>query len=64
MDALIYVSGYASFKLQTKVACKNCVELFLGIEFDSTYVQIINRGGLTVPSNLVLGIGKHSLNIM
>jgi hypothetical protein len=31
MDALIYVSGYASFKLQTKVACKNCVELFLGI---------------------------------
>jgi hypothetical protein len=43
----------------TELNCENCAAILIGDEFDSEYVQNINRGGLTVPSNIVIAIGKH-----
>jgi hypothetical protein len=40
----------------TELNCENCAAILIGDEFDSEYVQNINRGGLTVPSNIVIAI--------
>jgi hypothetical protein len=63
-DALIYVCGYAAFNVNNKLNCENWAAILIGDEFDSEYVQNINRGGLTVPSNIVIAIGKHALKTM
>lgn len=57
-DVLIYVCGYASFKIQAKILCKFCIEQLVGENFESEYIKNFDRGGLTVPSGSVLNVGK------
>lgn len=58
-SGLIIVCGYASFKLKTKYKCEECMTQFLSEDdSENEYFKEINRGGLTVPTDLCLELGK------
>lgn len=64
-SGLLYVCGYISFKITTNIQCKSCISLVVSpMNTDDVYFQTINRGGLSVPSDFVVCIGKHVLGIM
>lgn len=65
-SGLIYICGYASFKISTKIACKTCSTLIKKDDEsgpNDSYFNSINRGGLSVPSDFVLAIAKHVIGI-
>jgi len=58
-SGLIYVCGYIAFKRKTKISCNECQKILVSDEdTDNVYFQELNRGGLCVPSNLCIEIGK------
>ena len=63
-DLLLYIAGYAAFKLSAKVCCSTCRIIIVSNEIpDSNYFNELNRGGLTVPSKTVMMVAKHVLCI-
>ena len=51
--------------MKTKLNCGECVKKFLSDEkVDDQYFQEINRGGLSVPTNLCFQLGKLALPVM
>lgn len=60
-SSLLYICGYSSFKLKQKLECSFCINLITADINESTdqYFNYLNRGGLTVPSGLVMTIGQH-----
>lgn len=64
-SVLIFVSGYTAFKMKHKLNCSQCCKLVVSTDnIENEYFRKIDQGGLTVPSNLVLSIGKLCLHIM
>jgi hypothetical protein len=63
-SVLLYVSGYASSKSEKVVGCELCRSVIIGSSYDDPYVDDLNRGGLTLPSDDVVDIGFLSLAIM
>jgi len=62
---IIYVSGYVSFQMKQKVSCDVCVTMFASDEpIENKYFEDINRGGLSVPSNLCITLGLLANQIM
>ena len=56
-EALLYVSGCFSRKISQTRGCSGCSELLIetnssGAEASPSYIQQVNRGGLTYPSEL------------
>ena len=68
-SGLIHVCGYISFQLKTWINCKDCLEIFRCSEVSSNasknqYFEEINRGGLSLPANLCLQLGKLAYLVM
>lgn len=62
---LIYISGYAAFKMKHHLKCSACIETFVSAEdTNDKYFREINRGGLSVPSDLLLIVAKLCLFVM
>lgn len=58
----IYICGYAAHSLYKKVCCSLCLEIFIsskGDKIDVSYFDLLQRGGLTVPSDYVLSSFYH-----
>jgi hypothetical protein len=55
-----------AFKLTSKIRCPTCCRSLTSRheEFDDTYIDDLNRGGLTVPSKKIIDIGKHVFGVM
>jgi hypothetical protein len=63
-SAIIYISGYATFKICRKISCSTCASYLSGADINDDYFIQINRGGLTVASDLILELAKLTLSIM
>lgn len=64
-SSLIYICGYVAFKMKERVTCAECVALFLSDSAtQDQYFQEINRGGLSVPSDLCMELGGMALLVM
>ena len=68
-SGLIHICGYVSSQLKTRINCKDCLEVFRCSEISSDasenpYFVEINRGGLSVPANLCLQLGKLAYLVM
>ena len=48
-----YVSGYISHKLIQRCICETCLELLRKDQMNNSYIEILNRGGLQLPSFLL-----------
>ena len=64
-SSLIYICGYVAFKMKTRIQCTECVALFLSHSAtEDQYFQEINRGGLSVPSDLCMELGGMAHLVM
>jgi hypothetical protein len=63
-SAIIYISRYATFKICRKISCSTCASYLSGADINDDYFIQINRGGLTVASDLILELAKLTLSIM
>ena len=48
-----YVSGYISHKLIQRCICETCLELLQKDQMNNSYIEILDRGGLQLPSFLL-----------
>lgn len=64
--ALIYICGYAAFKIKHRLHCKLCCEFVESKNYDTCniYFLDLNRGNLTIPSDTIILIGQHIYGIM
>lgn len=63
-SGFLYICGYVSFKLAANVNCTYCTEFLVNNDdCQDEYFQILNRGRLSVPSDIILSIGKHVVGI-
>lgn len=58
-SSLLYVSGYAAFSVKFKISCCVCASNLESDDSDGSYVSDINRGGLTLPSEMCIAVGRH-----
>ena len=49
-EVMVYISGYITHSLLLNVKCKDCSDCLQNNIESSTYVERLNRGGLTIPS--------------
>lgn len=62
---MLYVCGYISYKIARTIKCKYCIDVVVNnSETNDNYFKSINRGGLSVPTDFLIGISKHVLGIM
>lgn len=62
---LLYITGYASFKVKQQLSCVSCQNFIVSNEESpNEYFDSLNRGGLTVPSDIVVNAGAHMYGIM
>ena len=66
---LIHICGYVSSQLKIQINCKDCLEVFRCAEVSShasknQYSVEISIGGLSVPANLYLQLGKLAYLVM
>lgn len=61
-SAQIYISGYASFKSSKKLKCNICISLITeskGAYTENEYFNYLQRGGLSVPTDIVKNVLFH-----
>lgn len=63
-SAVIYIAGYATYKVCNKLQCENCLNSLSEYNTDDKYFQDLNRGGLRVSSDMILHLAKLVIHIM
>lgn len=67
-SAIQYIAGYVSFKVSNKLKCACCISAIICEESkeqdEQSYFEILNRGGLTVPSEFVLQVTTYVHNTL
>ncbi|KAJ4437015.1 hypothetical protein ANN_17147 [Periplaneta americana] len=65
-SSLLYISGYASFKVSSRLQCPLCIDYLVGKETSNQdiYFDNLNRGGLTLPSDFVIYVAKIAFCIV
>lgn len=61
---VVYVSGYVAFKMNSKLNCCGCSNFISTECTDCEMFQEINRGGLSVPSDLLIDICLKVYSVM
>lgn len=63
-SAVIYIAGYATYKVCNRIQCENCLINLSQCSTDDHYFQDLNRGGLRVSSEMILHLAKVTIAIM
>lgn len=56
---LTYVSGYGLFHTLKNIKCALCSEASQQLVSKDEYFNELNRGGITVPTNTIIEVGRH-----